>query len=140
MGNLNPLGNGGAPVSFPLGKPRPLTGMSKRAKRYFNAACKIMLEAGNLQIVDGDVLSIYCTYLDHWVTENQLLVEEGCVVEDWRKQKVKNPRLNAVRELGQQLNAYSSKLGFSPADRERIKVRAKKEKSALEKFMDEHGI
>jgi P27 family predicted phage terminase small subunit len=108
--------------------------MTQRAKRFYAKAVKIMQEAGAVQVVDGDVLSMYCVYLDKWLSNAAKLKKEGDIVVDWRGQPVKNPRFDVVLKTGQQVNAFASKLGFSPADRERIKARGKAEESALEKF------
>lgn len=139
MGLRGPAGTASGAVAYPDGRPKPSYGMTQRAKRFFERYADIMEAAGNLQVVDGTLLSMFCILEDRWLTNYSRLKREGDMLSGARGKKYKNPRVDIWLKQGVQVSAFAAKLGFSPADRERIKARGKKGKSALEKFMEENG-
>jgi P27 family predicted phage terminase small subunit len=86
-----------------------------------------------VQKTDLAVLSAYAHSWAEWQKESQLLDREGTITTGAQGQPIQNPRCRVVKDLFNIMAAAASKLGFSPADRDRMKPKeVEKKKNPLE--------
>lgn len=88
----------------------PPPGMSTGAKKIWRALAG---QVPNLDPSQAEVLADFCHCLWELRLERNRLKREGTVI-DTRRGPVKNPRMQAVRELRQAVQRYASEFGLTP--------------------------
>lgn len=122
-------------LQYRLGRPDPLDGLDERALSLYERACDLVAEAGMLSIVDSGLISRYCQGLADWERETKALRDEGFILQSGiHNTPVRNPRQPAIKSIEDALLKAEKALGFSPAERSRIKGTPPKRVSKLDQI------
>jgi P27 family predicted phage terminase small subunit len=110
-----------APLAFRPGVPQPAAYLDAAAKREYRRVVAEFEAAGHeLQQIDAAVIEVYAQGLADFRRLTLELRAEGEVLVSQSGYSQPHPKTSLKAQAYKQLLAAASKLGFSPADRQRI--------------------
>lgn len=127
MGSRGPMAarSGAAKIQFEAGVPAAPSHLDAAAKKEYNRIVKLLSTAtGYLQQVDLGVLSIYAQTWSDIQRLTKQVRKEGETLIGSQGGSYLNPTYSALCNAQTRLDKLASKLGFSPADRERLSARS----------------
>lgn len=114
-------------ISMDAQIPPPSTVMDAEAKAEWDRLTAALDNAGILTLVDRGALTAYCVYWSRWVQAEQMLKEQGCVIEGSHGGQVENPWGRVGRSAFEAMHRCAVELGFTPSARCRVRPAKKAE-------------
>lgn len=112
---------------------------SERSKRIFISKCNQLIAIGILTETDLDQISIYSDALDKYYTCISELQQKGMFSPRYDVNGnvigfISNPYLKLYQDLAILINKIGSDFGFSPVQRQKIKIEKPKELNPIEEL------
>lgn len=119
------------------GGPTMPSGMTKSAQKIWRRQVRAM-PPGVLTVVDGDCLRVYCEAVSRYTEAAAMLAESGPLAVGQKRNLVRNPLAQIVRDNAQLIRLFGKDLGFQPSAREGLHTQSD-ERDPLADWIDDSG-
>ena len=109
--------------------------LTELAKAEWNRIAPVLARLGLLSGLDRAALAAYCTVCGRWVEAEEALKKTGPVVKSPSGYPMISPYLVVANRALEQIRAFMTEFGLSPASRSRIFVNTDEYEDAFESWM-----
>jgi len=119
----------------PAAIPEPPEHLSEIALKEWNRMSELLLKLGLLTLIDRTAFAAYCTLYARWVEAEEALKKTGSVVRAPSGYPMLSPYYTVSNQCLQQMRAYLTEFGLTPASRSRISIGGLNQDDPLEDFL-----
>ena len=95
--------------------------LNSQAKRIFDRLAPRVI---GMKVAHVDQLADYCRIMSRLINQERIIAKEGVMVSGYRGRKVKNPRLQIVREYRLAIQRWAGEFGLTPVGDMRLGAKA----------------
>ncbi len=108
--------------------PKCPTHLDKIAKKEWRRVVKELEPLGLVTQIDMAALAAYCQAYSRWVQAEDMIRKHGMLVKSPNGYPMQSPYLAIANKAVEQMKAFMSEFGMTPASRTRIEVKSSAEK------------
>jgi len=111
--------------------------LDKVAKREWRRISKELFEMGIISKLDRAALGAYCDAYGRWAESAKQIQQYGMIFKSPSGYPMPSPYLPILHTALDQMRAFLTEFGLSPASRSRVKVANPKQRDLFSDFLDD---